>query len=169
MGREAVSAYDRVILVGQEQALYEAQQAAAIAAPTVAIATLPVPVVAPICLAPSAPAAVKKVAAKKAPVVAPPQTLKQTVPISASSHTASPAPPAAIDDPKAVRGILAALPVWLPNTIMQLNQLGKPLKDSGIAKGNKPLHELFRKHPLYFKVLPTTGAAKQVRLLKTPL
>lgn len=73
-----------------------------------------------------------------------------------------------MEDPKAVRSILAALPVWLPNTIMQLNQLGKPLRDSGVAKGSKPLHELFRKHPAYFKVLPTTGAAKQVRLLKTP-
>lgn len=79
------------------------------------------------------------------------------------------APIAATEDPKMVRGILNALPAWLPNTVMQLNQLGTPLRESGIAKGSKPLHELFRRHPAYFKVLPTTGPAKQVRLLKKPL
>lgn len=38
----------------------------------------------------------------------------------------------------------------------------------GIKKGSKPLHELFRKYPSFFKVLPLTGPAKQVRLLKRP-
>ncbi|MDO8441378.1 MAG: NYN domain-containing protein [Polaromonas sp.] len=83
--------------------------------------------------------------------------------------TAMPASPIkVVEDPTAVRRILAEIPGWLPNTIRQLNQLGKPLRESGIKKGNKPLHELFGKYPTYFKVLPTTGAAKQVRLLKTP-
>ena len=67
-----------------------------------------------------------------------------------------------------VRRILAELPDWLPNTVRQLNQLGAPLVKSGMKKGNKPLHELFRKYPAYFKVLPMTGAPKQVRLLKKP-
>ena len=67
-----------------------------------------------------------------------------------------------------VHRILAELPAWLPNTVRQLNQLGAPLVKSGIKKGNKPLHELFRKYPAYFKVLPMTGAPKQVRLLKKP-
>ena len=77
-------------------------------------------------------------------------------------------PPKSIEDADAVRLILAEIPGWLPNTIRQLNQLGKPLRESGMKKGNKPLHELFSKHPSYFKVLPTNGAAKQVRLLKIP-
>lgn len=67
-----------------------------------------------------------------------------------------------------VRRILLELPDWLPNTIRQLNQLGSPLVKSGLKKGNKPLHELFRKYPAYFIVLPLTGAPKQVRLLKKP-
>jgi hypothetical protein len=67
-----------------------------------------------------------------------------------------------------VKRILGALPQWLPDTIRQLNQLGAPLRGSGIKKGNKPLHELFRKHPSYFKVLPTTGQPRQVKLLKKP-
>lgn len=76
--------------------------------------------------------------------------------------------PHSLEDGNAVLAILKALPDWLPNTIKQLNQIGKPLRAGGIAKGSKPLHELFRKHPTFFKVLPTTGAPKQVRLLKIP-
>lgn len=76
--------------------------------------------------------------------------------------------PSVQDDPGTVRRILAALPGWLPNTVKNLNQIGAPLRADGIAKGSKPLHELFRKHPTYFKVVPTTGPAKQVKLLKNP-
>jgi NYN domain len=72
------------------------------------------------------------------------------------------------EDPSAVRRILSEVPGWLPGTIKQLNQLGKPLRESGIKKGGSPLYELFRKYPTYFKVLPITGPAKQVRLLKLP-
>ena len=72
------------------------------------------------------------------------------------------------EDLDMVRRILVGFPSWLPNTIMQLNQLGAPLHESGIKKGSKPLHELFRKYPSFFKVLPLTGPAKQVRLLKRP-
>jgi len=72
------------------------------------------------------------------------------------------------DEAQAVQRILAALPAWLPNTIRQLNQLGVPLQKSGLKTGSKPLHELFRKYPNYFKILPITGPAKQVRLLKKP-
>jgi hypothetical protein len=72
------------------------------------------------------------------------------------------------EDPATVRRILAEIPGWLPNTIRQLNQLGKLMRESGIKKGSKPLHELFSKHPAYFKVLPINGPAKQVRLLKSP-
>lgn len=72
------------------------------------------------------------------------------------------------EDLSVVRRILSGFPDWLPNTVMQLNQIGGPLHASGIKKGSKPLHELFRKHPAFFKVLPTTGPAKQIRLLKRP-
>jgi hypothetical protein len=92
------------------------------------------------------------------------QTLKASSPIGDTPVALTTHP----EDHKAVRSILAALPEWLPNTVMQLNQLGTPLRESGIAKGSTPLHELFRKHPAYFKVLPTTGPAKQIRLLKKP-
>jgi hypothetical protein len=87
---------------------------------------------------------------------------------SISPKPASQIPPKSVEDTAAVRRILAEIPGWLPNTIRQLNQLGKPLRESGIKKGNKPLHELFSKHPSYFKVLPINGAAKQIRLLKLP-
>ena len=70
------------------------------------------------------------------------------------------------DEIVSIKRILAEIPGWLPNTVKQLNQLGKPLREAGIKKGNSPLHNLFAKYPTYFKVLPTTGSAKQVRLLK---
>ncbi len=73
-----------------------------------------------------------------------------------------------LDDPLIVRRILDVLPAWLPNTVMNLNQMGGPLREGGIAKGSKPLHELFRKHPSFFRVVPTTGPAKQIKLLKLP-
>lgn len=72
------------------------------------------------------------------------------------------------EDSAAVRRILAEVPGWLPNTVRQLNELGKPLRERGVKKGNKPLHELFSRYPTYFKVLPSNGPAKQVRLLKNP-
>lgn len=75
---------------------------------------------------------------------------------------------AVTEDVEAVRRILAAVPGWRPDTVKQLNQLGTPLNAKGIKTGNKPLHEMFRKYPTYFRVLPTTGPSKQVKLLKTP-
>jgi hypothetical protein len=89
--------------------------------------------------------------------------LKQ-VPSATSPANAS----AALDGVVVVKKIIGAIPGWLPNTIKQLNQLGAPLMAAGFKKSSKPLHELFRKHPAFFKVLPTTGPAKQVRLLKLP-
>lgn len=71
-------------------------------------------------------------------------------------------------DVEAVRQILGALPKWLPQTVKQLNQMGSPLREAGIKKGNVPLHQLFRKYPSYFTVLPMSGQAKQVRLEKRP-
>ena len=73
-----------------------------------------------------------------------------------------------VDHAAAVHEILELFPEWLPGEEKQLNQMGTPLRESGISKGSRPLHELFRKHPGYFKVLPSTGPAKQVRLLTMP-
>lgn len=88
--------------------------------------------------------------------------------------TSAPKPSKAISsndlpgDREAVRKILAALPHWRPHTIKQLNQLGAPLRDAGVKKGNAPLHQFFRKYPAFFTVLPLSGTPKQIRLEKTP-
>lgn len=151
MAREAVSAYDRVTLVGQEQALHEARLAAVAAVEALeALEASRATSATPKKIIPAAPIAPIK------------------LPAPAVSDVVAPLTPVPIDDPASVRAILAALPDWLPNTIMQLSQLGTLLRDSDATKGSKPLHELFRKHPLYFKVLPTAGPAQQVRLLQKP-
>ncbi|MGJ7493761.1 NYN domain-containing protein [Variovorax sp. RT4R15] len=98
------------------------------------------------------------------PAVAPVARPPVAVPIAALVLTSEPIS----EDVDAVRRILAALPEWRPDTVKQLNQLGTPLSAKNIKTGNKPLHEMFRKHPTYFKVLPTTGSPKQVKLLKKP-
>jgi NYN domain len=67
-----------------------------------------------------------------------------------------------------VQRVLDALPKWLPDTVKPLNKLGVPLREKGLHKGSKPLHELFRKFPEFFKVLPSSGAPRQVRLLRKP-
>lgn len=92
------------------------------------------------------------------PPPVPPQPKSALVPLSEQE----------LSDVVAVKNILSAIPVWLPDTIKPLNQLGNFLKSVGFAKTSKPLHELFRKYPAYFKVLPSTGVAKHVRLLKKP-
>lgn len=102
------------------------------------------------------------------PVIARPKLIPIAMKAPASNIKAIDTAIPASEDIKAVQKILTSLPDWLPDTIKQLNQLGTALRNSGVAKGNKPLHELFRKHPSYFKVLPSTGPAKQVRLLKKP-
>ncbi|MFT4268934.1 MAG: NYN domain-containing protein [Xenophilus sp.] len=79
-----------------------------------------------------------------------------------------PAAPANADGEDFVRRVLAMLPDWLPNTVRQLNQLGTPVQEAGVKRGSKPLHDLFRQHPDYFRVLPSSGPAKQVKLLQRP-
>ena len=95
----------------------------------------------------------------------------KSVTVAAETVTA-PVPKSALvtvnDEVVFVKRLLAEIPGWLPNTVKQLNQLGKPLREAGLKKGNSPLHNLFAKYPTFFKVLPTSGSAKQVRLLKNP-
>lgn len=118
------------------------------AAPTVA-AKAPAPVPAPVAV----PAPARSVTSAQAPNANP-----ALVPVAANG--------AASDD--IVRKILDKVPGWLPNTVKQLNQLGTPLREAGIKRGSKPLHEVFRKYPEYFRVMPATGQAKQVKLLAKP-
>jgi len=79
------------------------------------------------------------------------------------TQSAAPTQPPA-DEIAIARKVLGAVGLWHPHTIKQLNQLGAPLRESGIKTGNAPLHQLFRKCPAFFTVLPLKGAPKQVRL-----
>lgn len=105
-----------------------------------------------------APAAPIAATPTKAPTVA--QSVPAPMGVGASEPTTT--------DRDAVRKILAALPKWIPHTVRQLNQLGTMLRAGGIKVGNAPLHQMFRKYPLFFTVLPRTGPAKQVRLDRMP-
>lgn len=154
-------AYDKVIFVDTK--------IVSVPAPTV---QMPAPAPAPIPAKASAPVMARTTATQTtstAPissVAVPPAkmpALKQVPPVASPTDAL-----VALDGVVVVKKIIAAIPGWLPNTIKQLNQLGAPLLVAGFKKGSKPLHELFRKHPAFFKVLPTTGPAKQVRLLKLP-
>lgn len=78
-------------------------------------------------------------------------------------QSAVPAQPST-EETATARKILGAIPLWRPHTIKQLNQLGAPLRDSGVKTGNTPLHQMFRRCPAYFTVLPLNGPPKQVRL-----
>jgi hypothetical protein len=142
-------AYDKVVFVDTKSV--------SAAAPTVA---LPVKAVRPQESFPVVPTTTAA-GSKKSTVGGPP-------PLDAKLDQAALATSPPDESAVAVRKIIAAIPGWLPNTIKQLNQLGAPLVAGDIKKGSKPLHELFRKYPAFFKVLPTTGPAKQVRLLKLP-
>lgn len=148
-------AYDKVIFVDTKP----------ISAPTPAVQTpAPAPAPAPVPARPTAAQATSTTPIPRA-AVPPAKTpaLKQVPPVASSAATS-----AALEGVLVVKKIIVAIPGWLPDTIKQLNQLGTPLVAAGFKKGSKPLHELFRKHPAFFKVLPTTGPAKQVRLLKLP-
>ena len=64
--------------------------------------------------------------------------------------------------------MVQALQPWLPMTVKQLNQAGTVLREKKLVSGHKPLHEHFRQFPDVFKVLPLTGPARTVKLLKMP-
>ncbi len=102
------------------------------------------------------------VAPKQKPQVVP-SAASADVTLRSNAVSSSPVHPSA-NETVTAKKILGALPLWRPHTIKQLNQLGAPLRDAGIKTGNAPLHQLFRKCPAFFTVLPLTGAPKQVRL-----
>ncbi len=126
-------------------------------------ATLPAPVVE---IKPLKPEPANPVTPQQKPRPEPPDAPSDLMPKpkAAPSELAQPS----ADETATVKKILGALPLWRPHTIKQLNQLGAPLRDAGIKTGNAPLHQLFRKCPAYFTVLPLKGAPKQVRLERSP-
>lgn len=160
MGREAVSAYDRVILVGQEQALHEAQLAAG-AVEQSQLFDLPVVVaVAKKKAAKKAPAAktpaaktpatklvVKKVAAKKAPVSL--VVAKEGVPeVLVTGSTTNQAHP--LD----VAAILQAVPALQTGQAQDLAAVAKALLDAKLRGKNMTATKLLKKFPQHFALLP---------------
>jgi uncharacterized LabA/DUF88 family protein len=155
MGREAVSAYDRVILVGQEQALHEAAtntvQAQALDAPLVLAAgstTRAKKAVA--AKTPAKKVAAKKVAsktiaAKKAPgrkAVA--QETAPSVPNEAAGKTPN------VD----VAAILQAVPALQTGQPQPLAAVAKALLDGKLRGKNLTSTKLLKKFPLHFALLP---------------
>lgn len=168
MGREAVSAYDRVILVGQEQALHEASLNGASEVP-----------------APAAPAGrrppAKKAAAKKTPLVKAPAAKAATVTKAPAKKVAAKktarktpaAPPAprnmaASDKTEPVpadNAIHPMLPLDLAAILLAVPDLqtGQPQPLAGVAKAlldgklrgkNMTATKLLKKFPQHFALLP---------------
>lgn len=155
MGREAVSAYDRVILVGQEQALHEASMTAAQAqvldAPT-ALAT-DRKTTAKKVLATRAPA--KKVAVKKA---ATKTTAKRAPARKAAAKVRAPAVTenAANKGQNAdVEAILQAMPALQTGQPQSLGAVSKALLDAKLRGRNMTSTKLLKKFPQHFELLPT--------------
>lgn len=150
MGREAVSAYDRVILVGQEQALHEAQSAAVLAqaldAPVLVAARKKKEVK-------KAPA--KKVAAKK---VATRTTGSKKSPASkaAAKKTGRSVQDDAISKTQNVDvdAILLAVPAFRTGQPQRLSTVAKALHDAQLLGKNSASPKLFKKFPFHFELLP---------------
>lgn len=157
MGREAVSAYDRVILVGPEQALHEAQLAAGAAEPALD-APLGRRGAARKTAAKKAPAAkapAKKVAAKKV-------ATKSTASKKAPSRTAAPektesvAPDSAANQMHTldVAAILLAVPALQTGQPQPLAAVAKALLDAKLRGKNMTSTKLLKKFPQHFALLP---------------
>ena len=165
MGREAVSAYDRVIFVGPEQALHEAQVAAAVAAADPAQA-----------LVVGRRAAAKKTASKKAPAAKLPAT--KTPAKKAATKKAATKTVAVQDAPASLSVVVNAEPVVLESAVALLPNLdvaaillavpalktGQPQPLSAVAKAlldaklrgkNMTATKLLKKFSQHFALLPT--------------
>lgn len=169
MGREAVSAYDRVILVGQEQALFEAQQAGTPQAPTLgAVSALSQTKVARKAAKKSPPekasvlkVPVKRVAAKKA---ASPSTKAKKSPVnSIDAHEAKEAPllgaltdrAGELPNPPEVQAILLAMPALQTGQAQALAAVARVLLEAKLRGKNMTATRLLKKYPLHFSLLPT--------------
>ncbi len=168
MGREAVSAYDRVILVGQEQALFEAQQAGTPQAPTLgAVSALSQTKVARKAAKKSPPekasvvkVPAKRVAAKKA---ASPSTKAKKSPVnSIDAHEAKEAPllgaltdrAGELPNPPEVQAILLAMPALQTGQAQALAAVARVLLEAKLRGKNMTATRLLKKYPLHFSLLP---------------
>lgn len=129
------------------------------------------------------PASVPKLASVSSPAPAP--AAPMTVPVqavvssvapvtirTAEVQTVAPKSPAPVklteSDLTKARALVDALQPWQPNTVKQLQQMGSALRERNLVSGNKPLHAHFRQFPGVFQVMPSTGAARMVKLLRRP-
>lgn len=129
------------------------------------------------------PASVPKSASASSPAPAP--AAPMTVPVqavvssvapvtirTAEVQTVAPKSPAPVklteSDLTKARALVDALQPWQPNTVKQLQQMGSALRERNLVSGNKPLHAHFRQFPGVFQVMPSTGAARMVKLLRRP-
>jgi hypothetical protein len=162
MGREAVSAYDRVILVGQEQALHEAQVAADAAAPASEKpagrrATVKKPAAKKVSMAktPAAKAPVIKVAAKKA--AAKPAAAKKAPANIPAVEKTEPAVADSVVNPAQsldVASILQAVPSLQTGQAQPLAAVAKALLDAKLRGKNMTATKLLKKFPQQFALLP---------------
>ena len=124
----------------------------------------PVPILAPAPTAPTAPTPVS-VQVVVSPV--PPATARTSE--AQVAPTKSPAPIQSTEgDLAKARALVDALQPWQPNTVKQVQQMGSALRERNLVSGKKPLHTHFRRFPGVFQVMPSTGAARMVKLLKRP-
>jgi len=103
----------------------------------------------------------------RAPVVVTSLAQPTAFPAASQSNLASVQVVVEPPSPKLI-AMVQALQPWLPQTVKQLNQAGSVLREKKLVSGHKPLHEHFRQFPEFFKVLPPTGPARSVKLLKLP-
>lgn len=159
MGREAVSAYDRVILVGQEQALHEASmtasQAQALDAPVVLAAARKTTARktsaarAPAKKVVAKKAATKTTATKKSP--ARKVAAKERAPAAAESAVQSAANKGQNVD---VASILQAMPALQTGQPQSLGAVARALLDAKLRGKNMTSTKLLKKFPQHFELLP---------------
>ena len=167
MGREAVSAYDRVILVGPEQALHEAQLAAVDAGVPATKAPVGRRVASkksaakklPVAKAPAANAPAKKVSVKKAaPKTATKAAVDKEVPVSTTAvKKTEPVQPESVLNPAQlldVAAILLAVPALLSGQAQPLAVIAKALLDAKLRGKNMTATKLLKKFPQHFALLP---------------
>ena len=147
MGREAVAAYDRVILVGPEPAPLAARESAAtVLQPTPKAAKRPAKKVAVKAVALKTVAA-KKTPAKKTPVKT--VTPKPTAPAVEPLDTV--VPPQTLPD---VAAILQAVPRLQDGQPHPLAAVAKALLDAKLRGKNTTATKLLKKFPQHFSLLP---------------
>jgi hypothetical protein len=133
--------------------------------PSVLVSTpvpMPAPVPVPLPTSVPVPAHAPKPASAHAPEM-PPALLKSQVP----AKSPAPVKPSEPDLAKA-RAMVEALQPWQPNTLKPLQQAGSALRALNMVSGSKPLHTHFRQFPGVFQVMPSSGPARAVKLLKRP-